>query len=134
MKFSRELKRILHIRRSLIPQKAVKEVGKCDYDEMWEKILKLRPMSDCPKMIPCAFTDWDNTPRHKIRGYVYEGVTTEKFAHYFEKLVENARQYYSTDMIFVFAWNEWSEGGYLEPDEKYKYGFLEGIKKALEKE
>lgn len=26
-----------------------------------------------------------------------------------------------------------AEGGYLEPDEKNKYGYLEAIKKALEK-
>ena len=36
-------------------------------------------------------------------------------------------------MIFIFSWNEWAEGGYLEPDEKNKYGYLEAIKKALEK-
>lgn len=132
MKYSREIKRLLHIRRSLLPQKQLKEVGKADYDYTWEKILQLRPKAGGPKMIPCAFTDWDNTPRHKERGYVYQGVTTEKFGKYFSKLVENARCYYSTDMIFVFAWNEWAEGGYLEPDEHYGYGFLEEIKRAIE--
>lgn len=133
IKYSHEVKRLLGIRKSLMPQKTVKEVGRANYDETWENILRLRPAGDGPKMIPCAFTDWDNTPRHKERGFAYEGVSTEKFARYFERLVENTRKYYATDMIFVFAWNEWAEGGYLEPDEKYGYGFLEGIKKALGK-
>ena len=35
-------------------------------------------------------------------------------------------------MLFVFAWNEWAEGGFLEPDEEYGYGFLSAMKKALE--
>lgn len=131
IKFSHEIKRLLHIRRSLVPQKKANEVKRLNYDEMWEKILKLRPCSEGPKMIPCAFTDWDNTPRHKLRGQAYDGVTTEKFSKYFSRLVENTRRFYSTDMIFVFAWNEWAEGGYLEPDEKFQYGFLKGIKKAF---
>lgn len=82
-------------------------------------------------MIPCAFTDWDNTPRHKERGYVYQGVSPKKFKKYFTQLVNNTKQYYDTDMIFVFAWNEWAEGGYLEPDKKYGYGFLEAIKNSI---
>lgn len=131
MKYSREIKRLLHIKRSLLPQKAVTEVGKADYDETWQRILSLRPTSDSPKMIPCAFTDWDNTPRHKTRGYAYQGVTTDKFRKYFAELVANAKTYYNTDMIFVFAWNEWAEGGYLEPDKKYGYGFLEAIRDTL---
>ena len=34
-------------------------------------------------------------------------------------------------MIFLFAWNEWGEGGYLEPDEVEEYKRLEAVREAL---
>ena len=134
MKYSHEIKRFLHIRRSLLPQKKITEVSKADYDYTWQRILELRPISNAPKMIPCAFTDWDNTPRHKERGYLYQGVSPDKFKSYFKQLIDNTKKYYDTDMIFVFAWNEWAEGGYLEPDEKNGFAFLEAIKECLSEE
>ena len=130
MKYSHEIKRFLHIRRSLLPQKKITEVSKADYDYTWQRILELRPISNAPKMIPCAFTDWDNTPRHKERGYLYQGVSPDKFKSYFKQLIDNTKNFYDTDMIFVFAWNEWAEGGYLEPDEKNGFAFLEAIKES----
>lgn len=129
MKYSHRLKKMLGIKRSLMPPKEVKQVGRIDYDTVWQNILKLRPTRS--NMIPSAFTDWDNTPRHKERGWVYEGASPEKFEGYLSQLIYNAKRYYPTDMIFVFAWNEWAEGGYLEPDEKHGYGYLEAIKNNL---
>lgn len=131
MKYSREIKRLLGIKRSLLVEKKKTEVTRCDYDETWQDILKIRPGER--NMIPCAFVDWDNTPRHNIRGSVYEGATPEKFRKYFTQLVENAKKYYNTDMIFVFAWNEWAEGGYLEPDTKNGWGYLKAIKDVIGK-
>ena len=134
MKYSHEIKRFLHIRRSLLPQKKITEVSKADYDYTWQRILELRPISNAPKMIPCAFTDWDNTPRDKERGYLFQGVSPDKFKSYFKQLIDNTKNFYDTDMIFVFAWNEWAEGGYLEPDEKNGFAFLEAIKECLSEE
>ena len=134
MKYSHEIKRFLHIRRSLLPQKKITEVSKADYDYTWQRILELRTISNAPKMIPCAFTDWDNTPRHKERGYLFQGVSPDKFKSYFKQLIDNTKNFYDTDMIFVFAWNEWAEGGYLEPDEKNGFAFLEALKECLSEE
>ncbi|MEI3401936.1 MAG: glycoside hydrolase family 99-like domain-containing protein [Clostridia bacterium] len=102
---------------------------KYSYDRLWQSILK-----DFPKkknMYPGGFVDWDNTPRHKRRGSFCEGVTPEKFEEYLTKLVLKTKTIYKVNYIFLFAWNEWGEGGYLEADEKNKYRMLESVKNAL---
>lgn len=127
------LKRKLNIKRSLYIGRTTSQIKHVDYDQVWQKILSLRP-EDGQQTIPCAFTDWDNSPRFGKYGIVYDGVTTQKFYHYFALLCENAKKYYKSDKVFIFAWNEWAEGGYLEPDKLYGYGFLEAIKKVLDEE
>ena len=49
---------------------------KVSYDEIWNQILLSQP--DSNKSIAGAFVNWDNTPRHKRRGSVFDGVTPEK--------------------------------------------------------
>lgn len=100
-----------------------------DYDEIWNIILKSPPRSD--SWFPGAFVDFDNTPRRKNRGQLCIGVTSEKFRKYLIKQIWRAKNLYKKEYIFMFAWNEWGESGYLEPDEKYGYKMLEIIKNAL---
>ena len=100
-----------------------------NYDSMWQKIIEAKPVRS--NSIPGAFVKWDNTPRHGERGQINVG-TPEKFEYYLSKQIKHAREDYHEDMIFMYAWNEWAEGGYLEPDEDDKYGYLEAIKRALE--
>ena len=100
-----------------------------DYDLDWIRNIERDPI--CPKMIKGAFVDWDNTPRNK-RGIIYRGSTPDKFYSYFLKLINKTKCTYMKKVIFVNAWNEWAEGAYLEPDEKYGYAYLQSLKKALD--
>ncbi len=100
-----------------------------DYDDIWQRILNQTPESS--KVIPGAFVDWDNTPRKERRGFVINGASPEKFEKYLRAQIDRAEDIYDKDMIFLFAWNEWAEGGYMEPDERFGYGYLEAVKKAL---
>jgi hypothetical protein len=99
------------------------------FDEVWENILKTKPASK--KNLPGAFVGWDNSPRHDDRATIYVGDSPEKFEKYITQQVKRAREVYHTDMLFMYAWNEWAEGGYLEPDERSGYRNLEAIRNAL---
>ena len=99
------------------------------YDKAWETIIKSKPYRS--NSIPGAFVRWDNTPRHGERGFIYQGETPEKFKKYLSAQIKHAKKDYKKDIMFMYAWNEWAEGGYLEPDEQYKYGYLEAVKEAL---
>lgn len=101
-----------------------------DYDVIWENILK---ENTDKYLLEGACVDWDNTPRTNT-GYRVAGATPEKFGHYYSELISKIRKHNEMPVVFVNAWNEWGEGAYLEPDEKYGYSYLEELKKALDKD
>jgi hypothetical protein len=35
--------------------------------------------------------------------------------------------------LFIKAWNEWGEGNYLEPDSKFKKGYIEEMAEILKR-
>ncbi|WP_418755416.1 glycoside hydrolase family 99-like domain-containing protein, partial [Eubacterium ventriosum] len=92
-------------------------------------ILNQKPYNE--KSIPGAFVRWDNTPRHGERGWVCIPSGPSEFEKNLIAQINNVQNNYSTDMMFIYAWNEWAEGGYLEPDNIDGFGYLEAIKKAL---
>lgn len=101
-----------------------------DYDKIWNHIINSEPKGET--WYPGAFVDFDNTPRRKNRGQVFINMTPEKYYKYLKEQIIHAREVYKKDYLFMFAWNEWGESGYLEPDEKRGYQILEYTKKALE--
>lgn len=99
------------------------------YDEAWKLIL-----SNCDsskKAIPGAFVRFDSSPRKGKNGVVFYMATPDKFEKYMIELIKQAKHLYEHDFIFLTAWNEWGEGAYMEPDEKYQLKFLEALKNAL---
>jgi hypothetical protein len=100
-----------------------------DYDECWQKILEMGPIR--PNSIPCAFVGCDTTPRRGERGMVIQGMTPEKFQKYLKAQIKRAKDVYKKDMMFIFAWNEWAEGAYMEPDKRWGYGVLDAMYTAL---
>ena len=99
------------------------------YDDIWKIILKQQPKGK--DWYPGAFVDWDNTPRRKNRGSFCDRTSPEKFEYYLTQQIRRARDIYHKDYLFMFAWNEWGESGYLEPDTKNGYKMLEAVRKAL---
>lgn len=98
-----------------------------DYDEIWDRILSAP--SD-PFMIECAFPDWDNSPR-KANGIMHVGASPEKFGSYIKRLFAKVHRSGNIPLVFVNAWNEWCEGAYLEPDERYGNQYLSQLCDAL---
>ncbi len=76
---------------------------------------------------------WDNNPRFKeFRPGIVKNNTPEAF----QNALVKAKAYADTHpnqppLITINSWNEWTETSYLEPDDRYGYGYLEAVKKVF---
>jgi hypothetical protein len=61
---------------------------------------------------------------------VVVGSRPERFRDFLAAAIRFGRISSEHALTFVASWNEWSEGHYLEPDEKYGMGWLEAVREA----
>lgn len=116
-------------------KKLTTDVTHFAYRDIWEQLLARSPSADpalAARQVPGCFVDWDNTPRKGRKGTVLDGACPDVFRECLEKQVRHCKQDYRKDFMFLFAWNEWAEGGYLEPDETFGDGYLRAIRDTLE--
>lgn len=89
--------------------------------------------------IPNVTVGWDATPRtvqsdiFEDVGYPFCPVLTENTPEQFKIGLEQMKACLDSGLLdrkicIFYAWNEWTEGGYLEPDEEYGTGYLDAIR------
>ncbi|MFN2939249.1 glycoside hydrolase family 99-like domain-containing protein [Lachnospiraceae bacterium YH-ros2226] len=99
----------------------IKKVQTYRGNDLYDVMISQNQYFTNKRIIPGIFFEWDNTSRHKQRGYIISHVEKAKFMQYMSK-IKNA------DFAIVNAWNEWCEDMILEPTEEDGYRNLEWIK------
>lgn len=81
-----------------------------------------------PQILP----RWDKTPRQGKNAEILVNSTPELFGKSVDMALEHIKDKQDEHKIlFAFAWNEWGEGAYLEPDLKFGRGYLEVLKEKI---
>lgn len=109
--------------------------------EQWQHY---QPATELP-YVPSVSPGWDANPRAADHGkekpgkYPWSPVVTKSSPENFAKFLAQAAEFahkkseFSHPFSLISSWNEWSEGHYLEPDEKHGYAWLEAIRKIKQK-
>lgn len=77
--------------------------------------------------------DWDNSCRRKTGWNLFYNYSLSSFYKWLRILISDTRQKHDENdrFLFINAWNEWGEGTYLEPDQKYGYANINTFSRAV---
>ena len=107
--------------------------GAMDYREYAHRVVT----EDCKNrfVIPEIFPNWDHSPRS---GRAATAIFYNEDPEYFYEMACDALNAVKNkpneeQIIILKSWNEWGEGNYMEPDMKYGHGYIEALRKAVEK-
>ena len=101
-----------------------------DYSRLMENYYVAEDAGE--NIYPTLLPQWDRTPRAGRKTFILTKSTPEKFQTYTEKalrLIANKQPEHQ--ILFLKAWNEWGEGNYVEPDQKFGHGWLRAIRNAI---
>jgi lipopolysaccharide biosynthesis protein len=113
-----------------LKERLKRHVATIDYKDVIAEMVLTEPFPY--EYIPCVVPNWDNTPRSGARGTVVAGSTPELFEKHLRNAVEfvqNSDQ--DNRLVFIKSWNEWAEGNYLEPDQRFGLQYLEAVRAVV---
>ena len=131
-----------------IHHQELKQFPKTAYSEIREKsiedFVKFTDEYDLP-YYPNVTMGWDSSPRtiqsdvFDNLGYPYMPILDGNTPEEFEKALTGAKAFLDKGLtnpkiLTINAWNEWTEGSYLEPDIINEMGYLEAIERVFGKE
>jgi len=121
-----------------------------DFTERYEDVMEAhrehwKNMATAPIVnMPVVTMGWDSTPRCRADvpwpfakvEYPYVPVVVGNTPERYEQLLKDAANHVQGDpkkpfAILLNAWNEWTEGGYLLPEERTGTAYLEAIKRTF---
>lgn len=140
---------------AVVPAHLVRLLGSYHYRPIWYKAYKRllqnifkRPFSSTMKevncfiykqgtderedVIPYLLPQWDHTPRSGYKGYYIEGCNPDLFYEQAVSVLSNVSKK-NNKLVLLKSWNEWAEGNYMEPDLKYGKGYINALKRAIDK-
>ena len=86
-----------------------------------------------------ASVGWDTNPRYPTS--VVKSTVMNSTPGKFKESLKRAKDWTDRNakpgipkLITINSWNEWTEGSYLEPDTRWRFGYLEEIKEVFSKE
>lgn len=118
-----------HFRYNVLNLRIYNHITKFSYDRVWNSIIKMRNKGNIKTYLG-AFNDWDTSIRWGHKGNVTYNSTPEKFQKYLTRQINDSNTL-NNEFLFITAWNEWSEGAYLEPDTYNQYKYLEAVKRSV---
>ncbi|CAM5388833.1 Trans-aconitate methyltransferase OS=Afipia felis OX=1035 GN=NCTC12722_00268 PE=4 SV=1 [Afipia felis] len=93
---------------------------------------KERLVDEVRTIHPGLMPSWDNSARRPTNGEIIHGSTPELFRQWLQRAFSRAIKNPENErLVFVNAWNEWAEGAYLEPDQRFGYAYLEACASVL---
>lgn len=110
------------------------------HHEHWNKMTNESPLIN----LPVVTMGWDPTPRcrqdfpwpYPHKEYPYVPVVVGNTPELYEQLLNDAAKHIEKDVrnpfaVLLYCWNEWTEGGYLLPEERTGTAYVEAIKKVF---
>ena len=81
---------------------------------------------------PCIIPGWDRSSRSGRKAVIYYGSTPELCKQHVQQMVETVQNKPEEYKIIILrSWNEWGEGNYVEPDERWGHAYLDALHDVL---
>lgn len=108
-----------------------------DYAKTVGQILDGQKKALSEKVYRTVMLGWDNTPRcADFSFFSFDNFDLKTYYDWLRACVEETERRFKPEEQFVFinAWNEWGEGTYLEPDQRFGYAAINTTSRALWKQ
>lgn len=102
-----------------------------DYAD-YVKSLEKSDIDSIETNIPTIMPNWDHSPRSGDKGLILTGSTPRTFSQHAKRVIETVMSKpKGKRFIFLKSWNEWGEGNYMEPDQKFGNAYIQALADVL---